>query len=203
MNDDWGLVLEAKDMLIERLQKQLAESEAERVKLSISESAFADFSAMWERRAKLWKDCARGWRQEAAGHCRRAMRWEQAYARKLDAAQLWKRLAKRLRGAAVYAFRCQADTSRALMEANQLFAQEKADNEDLRVEIAELKGELRKYEPSDAMMYRLLELNDCIREAARLIDAAAGAPGEHNVPWDEMRAWLATGTVQRAVRKKP
>lgn len=56
--------------------------------------------------------------------------------------------------------------------------------------IEELRGELRRYEPSDAMMYKLLEMQGRIDEAAALFKDILVAAGEHNAPWDDVDKWL-------------
>lgn len=86
--------------------------------------------------------------------------------------------------------------------ADQVYACEEHIN-DLQREVAELKHELRKYEPSDAMMYRLLELHECIREAAALLtkgwDIEEPDGGDSFERWRERKkTWLASPTVQRA-----
>jgi chromosome segregation ATPase len=117
--------------------------------------------------------------------------------------RLWKRLAKRKRETLARVLRNTEETEMALREraivlGNDL-AQERADNEDLRTEIAELKHELRKYEPSDAMMIKLLGLNEAIREAAELIKECCNSMGfEDTHLWAPAQAWLDLPVVKAA-----
>jgi hypothetical protein len=139
-----------------------------------------------------------------------AMGWSEGRRR------LWKRLAKRQRATLA---RVEHNTEEqemalreqtivlcnALAEANQLYAQEKVDNEDLRIELAELKHELRKYEPSDAMMIQLLGLNECIREAAPVVEMfeqllADRVLSEGGPILTQVRTWLALPAVKAATK---
>lgn len=76
---------------------------------------------------------------------------------------------------------------------------------ELQTEVQQLKHELRKYEPSDAMMVVLLQRDDCIREAARLLRPLETAfrrtpvSGADSIAAQAVSAWLAHPTVQRAV----
>jgi hypothetical protein len=80
---------------------------------------------------------------------------------------------------------------------------------ELETEIQQLKAELRQYQPSDGMMYKLLGLNDVIREAAELlqfivadgnnaVEAGLVSPMTEHVE-GQIDAWLKHPTVVRAV----
>jgi hypothetical protein len=84
---------------------------------------------------------------------------------------------------------------REIVDLRVTLDQEKADNEDLRTEIEELKHDLRKYEPSDAMMIKLLGLNEAIREAAGLMEKLKAG---HHAMGPEMEAWLSLPVVKAA-----
>jgi hypothetical protein len=96
--------------------------------------------------------------------------------------------------AAPYCEECQS-------RADQLQHCEEYSNE-LQTEVQQLKHELRKYEPSDAMMIQLLGLNETIREAAALLTKAWDVEeqdGDAFERWRERKkAWLASPIVQRA-----
>ena len=67
---------------------------------------------------------------------------------------------------------------------------------ELEIEVQQLKHELRRYEPSDAVMIQLLGLNETIREAARLLADVQYEQGCASEP--AITAWLALPVVQRA-----
>ncbi len=71
--------------------------------------------------------------------------------------------------------------------------------EELEAEVQPLKAELRKYQPSDAMMVKLLGLNDVIREAERLLRVAGTVTRDMPDFIDAVDAWLQHPTVVRAV----
>jgi hypothetical protein len=68
--------------------------------------------------------------------------------------------------------------------------------EELELEVAELKAELRKYEPSDGVMIQLLGLNECIREAAELLDDVLFEKGCSADP--KLTAWMSLPAVAAA-----
>jgi archaellum component FlaC len=71
--------------------------------------------------------------------------------------------------------------------------------EELETEVQQLKAELRKYEPSDSMMIVLLQRDDVIREAERLLRVAGTVTRDMPDFIDAVDAWLKHPTVVRAV----
>ncbi len=71
---------------------------------------------------------------------------------------------------------------------------------ELGTEVLQLKAELRQYQPSDGMMYKLLGLNDVIREAERLLRVAGTVTRDMPDFIDAVDAWLMHPTVVRAVK---
>lgn len=65
-------------------------------------------------------------------------------------------------------------------------------------EVAELKAELRKYEPSDGVMFKLIALQQTIADAAELFETTK-ATRHHDQ--ERIQAWLARPGVQ-ATRKR-
>jgi hypothetical protein len=86
------------------------------------------------------------------------------------------------------------------MNAGDVIAQQEETIGELETEIQQLKAELRKYQPSDGMMYKLLGLNDAIREAARLLYDSGRVQRDMPEHLDAVDEWLKHPTVDRAVK---
>jgi hypothetical protein len=95
----------------------------------------------------------------------------------------------------------QTELERRTAWCNAQLAELQAEHDELALERDELKAELRKYEPSDGMMHKLLALNTAIVEAARMLELfTQGGPGMRQVTLEQVLGWLDLPAVQIARR---
>jgi len=76
------------------------------------------------------------------------------------------------------------------------------ENNQLIAQVAELRDELRRYQPSDGVMFKLMAMHECIADAAELLERSqqrgTEALGNQGLP-EAIRKWLGRSGVMETI----